>query len=228
MRHLESYDIFENDNPEPNVIDSFDSLFTSPEWKRRLKNLGLEDPREMKYKEDHDLGIYFGKDLKDKSPMGILKNVLFKDIPIQKWPRIPSLHVIRSNVPEFKSKIAPNSTRDDPGWVRIKIGGTSVEEIERKIIDKYIKIIKGVKYPGYERGEHPILKLATSILSGEDVGQGSEYFDLICKHLAQEMDKNPLFINQVEEPYLSGASKIAGYSKEDVDAIRTARDYGII
>ena len=228
MRHLESYDIFENDNPEPNVIDSFDSLFTSPEWKRRLKNLGLEDPREMKYKEDHDLGIYFGKDLKDKSPMGILKNVLFKDIPIQKWPRIPSLHVIRSNVPEFKSKIADNSTRDDPGWVRIKIGGTSVEEIERKIIDKYIKIIKGVKYPGYERGEHPILKLATSILSGEDVGQGSEYFDLICKHLAQEMDKNPLFINQVEEPYLSGASKIAGYSKEDVDAIRTATDYGII
>jgi hypothetical protein len=42
------------------------------------------------------------------------------------------------------------------------------------------------------------------------------------------MDKNPLFINQVEEPYLSGASKIAGYSKEDVDAIRTATDYGII
>jgi hypothetical protein len=228
MRHIESYDIFESGNAESNVIDSFDSLFTSPEWKRRLKNLGLKDPREMKYKWTHDLGIYFRKDFEDKSPMGILKNVLFKDIPIQRWPEIPSLHVIRSNVPEFKSKIEDDSNGDNPSWVRIKIGGTSAEEIERKIIDKYVKVIKRVKYPGYEKGEHPVLKLATSTLSGEDVGQDSEYFDLICKHLAQEMNKNSLFINQIEEPYLSGASKIAGYSKEDVDAIRTASDYGII
>jgi hypothetical protein len=185
-----------------NTASSFDGIFSGKNWDWKFKIIGSEPNVNMS-----TYISFFPKNEK------ILNHEGGKEISI------PGFTAHFSPVKTLKSKYDKYTKQLD-----ITIGGSSIAEIEKGIIDRYIRDLNSAVIGEYGPGEHPSLKIIKAVLN-ENPSQNE--IDLISKILADIASKNPAIFAGLPDRLRKEVAKIAEYQDDEVEGIIKAVEYGL-
>lgn len=187
-------------------VQSLTDLFASNEWQNKFDFLGLKPDRKEK-----SFSIHYSKYNVDLNNLFILFcQSIDPDFLSKNKVRVA---VELSNTKTFKSKISSF------GSVEITIGDDSLEIIENKVMNRFLKELD--KYQ-----DNPIMKAISSILRGS--GSEIETMYTVIKFAAAEVEKEPSFLAKVPDNIRSRVAAEAGFSAGEADAIKNSSDFGIV
>ena len=210
----------------PGLVSDITKVFSSPAWAARFDLIGLD------YRSHQYSGGYFNFSISTYSIRGggnpnapflklwqtfepdLLARYGTTDVDIQ----IPGFSVQLSLRKEFK-------TRNDQGTLRIKIGDSSVEAIENKVIARYAKELAKTPIQGYDPGEHPLLRFLIGVLTDNVDG---DIFKTVCQIFADLVEKDPKLIANIPQVYAKEVAKMTGFGDDEIDAIKMSSEFGLI
>jgi len=207
----------------PNLVDDVTKLFASPVWKSRFDLIGLE------YGADHGrfgfyMSNYYIRATNKNAPFILLWQTFEPDLlkrgRTKDDIKIPNFDVELSLRKEFK-------TKKEEGYLRIRIGDSSVEAIENKVIARYTKELAKTQIKEYGPGEHPLLRFLITVLT-DDINSEDELFKTICQLFADLVEKDPKQIANIPQVYAKEVAKMTGYKSDEIDAIRMSSEFGLI
>jgi len=223
IQKIEEEYIKELQSASPNLVDDVTKLFASPIWKSRFDLIGLE------YGADHGrfgfyVSNYYVRPTNKNAPFILLWQTFEPDLlkrgRTKDDIKIPNFDVELSLRKEFK-------TKNDEGFLRIRIGDSSVEAIENKVMARYAKELAKTQTGGYGPGEHPLLKFLITALT-DDINSEDELFKTICQIFADLVEKDPKQIANIPPVYAKEVAKMTGYESDEIDAIKMSSEFGLI
>jgi hypothetical protein len=216
--------IKELQSSSPGLVDDVEKLFAGPIWKSRFDLIGLE------YGTRHGhfsfyVSNYYVQATNKNAPFILLWQTFEPDLFTNRGRsnediKIPSFDVELSLRKEFK-------TKNEEGYLRIRIGDSSVEAIENKVIARYTKELAKTQIEGYGPGEHPLLRFLITVLT-DDINSEDELFKTICQLFADLVEKDPKQIANIPPVYAKEVAKITGYEDNEIDAIKMSSEFGLI
>jgi hypothetical protein len=216
--------IKELQSSSPGLVDDVEKLFAGPIWKSRFDLIGLE------YGARHGhfsfyVSNYYVQATNKNAPFILLWQTFEPDLFTKRGRsnediKIPSFDVELSLRKEFK-------TKNEEGYLRIRIGDSSVEAIENKVIARYTKELAKTQIEGYGPGEHPLLRFLITVLT-DDINSEDELFKTICQLFADLVEKDPKQIANIPPVYAKEVAKITGYESDEIDAIKMSSEFGLI
>jgi hypothetical protein len=216
--------IKELQSSSPGLVDDVAKLFASPIWKSRFDLIGLE------YGARHGhfsfyVSNYYVQATNKNAPFILLWQTFEPDLFTKRGRsnmdiKIPSFDVELSLRKEFK-------TKNEEGFLRIRIGDSSVEAIENKVIARYTKELAKTQIEGYGPGEHPLLRFLITVLT-DDINSEDELFKTICQLFADLVEKDPKQIANIPPVYAKEVAKMTGYESDEIDAIKMSSEFGLI
>ena len=224
LQKIEEEYIKELQSTSPGLVDDIKKLFASRFWKSRFDLIGL-DFESHQYSGGHftfSIYSYYMRATDSNAPFIKLWQTfepgLFTDARKHSDITIPGFSVQLSLRKEFK-------TKNDQGTLRIKIGDTSVETIERKIITRYVKELAKTPIQGYDPGEHPLLRFLIGVLTDNVDG---DIFKTVCQIFADMVEKDPKQIVNIPPTYAKEVSRMTGFGDDEIDAIKMSSEFGLI
>ena len=208
----------------PGIVNDITKIFSSPVWKARFDLIGL-DFESHQYSGGHftfRISTYYMRATNPNAPFIKLWQTfepgLFTADRKHSDITIPGFSVELSLRKEFK-------TKDDHGYLRMRIGDTSVETIEKKIITRYAKELSKTQIGTYGPGEHPLLKFLIGVLTDNVNG---DLFKTVCQIFADIVEEDPKQIANIPPAYAKEVAKITGYEDNEIDAIKMSSEFGLI
>lgn len=208
----------------PGLVNDIEKIFSSPVWKARFDLIGL-DFESHQYSGGHFtfmISTYYMMATNPNAPFIKLWQTfepgLFTADRKHSDITIPGFSVELSLRKEFK-------TKEDHGYLRMRIGDTSVETMERKIITRYGKELAKTPIGSYGPGEHPLLKFLIGVLTDNVNG---DLFKTVCQIFADIVEGDPKQIANIPPAYAKEVAKITGYEDNEIDAIKMSSEFGLI
>lgn len=208
----------------PGLVNDITKIFSSPVWKARFDLIGL-DFESHQYSGGHfsfSITNYYMRATNPNAPFIKLwqsfEPDLFTGARRNSDLKIPGFSVELSLRKEFK-------TKNDGWYLRMKIGDTSVETIENKVIARYAKELSKTQVGTYGPGEHPLLKFLIGVLTDNVNG---DLFKTVCQIFADLVEEDPKQIANIPQVYAKEVAKMTGYEDNEIDAIKMSSEFGLI
>ena len=185
------------------TVGSFDGIFSGKNWDWKFMIIGSKPDI------DSSFITFYPRNEKILSP----------GKPGDKGTEIPGFTAHFSPTKTMRSKYDKHAKN-----LVITIGGSSIVEMEKGIMDRYIKDLNTASLEGYGPGEHPSIKIVKAVLNQNP---SQDEIDLISQILAGIASKNPAIFSGLPDGLRKEVAKLTGYQDDEIEGIVKAVDYGI-
>lgn len=206
----------ESISKETGLVTDISGIFTGPEWEERFEIFG-------KYDSEDGAGIYLKRTKNSfelKFEMGMPKSPSFFKSMIEEAYRkeeiqniswvVPTLEIHMSLKKQYK--IASSSA-----VVSIKIGETSLNQIEQRSLETYLKYLRTHQVDNYAPGQNPFLLFTIEVMQGN-----------IIQALRGAVQTYPVLVKDLPQKYADEVIKLEGWSEEEIKAIAMSANLGLI